>query len=459
MKPTAPALDAMRRDARRIFAAALAAADPEEAVRRAIRREGAVLRLDQKDYNLGEYERLLVVGAGKAAAPMARALEGILGGRIDDGMIVVKDGHGLPLKRIRLVEAGHPLPDRRGVAATEELLGLAGSAGERDLLICLITGGGSALLVAPAEGIGLADKQSATRLLLGSGATIHEFNTVRKHLSRVKGGRLAQAAFPAEVLTLILSDVVGDDLDVIASGPTAADASTFADAIAILKRRRVWKDAPASVRGHLERGAAGEIPETPKPADPLFARVAHRLVASNLRSLRAAAAAAEEAGYRPLILTSALEGEAREAARGFAAIAKEIRSSAHPLAPPACILAGGETTVTLKGTGRGGRSQEFALSGAIALEGLEGVVLLAAGTDGTDGTTEAAGALADGETAVRAAEHGIDLRDHLERNDAYNAFRPLGDLVVTGPTRTNVMDVYLILVAAAGPASARGPQP
>lgn len=447
MKRPQRSLRRLGTEARRIFAAALEAADPETAVRRHLRVEGAALFLGDRRYDLDRCRRLVVVGAGKAAAPMARALETLLGDRIDEGLIVVKDGHGLPLRRIRTVEAGHPVPDGRGVAATQAILALAAAAGPEDLLLCLLTGGGSALLVAPAEGIGLEEKQAVTRLMLGSGATIHEMNTVRKHLSAVKGGGLARTAFPAATLSLILSDVVGDDLDVIASGPTVPDASTFAQAVAILKRRGIWERAPAAVRERLRQGAAGEIPETPKPGDPAFAAAAHGLVATNRQSLAAAARQAEALGYRSLILTSTLEGEAREAARLFAAVAREVRATGHPLPPPVCILAGGETTVTLRGAGRGGRCQEFALAGAIALAGIEGVVLLVGGTDGTDGPTDAAGAVVDGETAAAATRAGIDLRERLAENDAYRALEPLGALLFTGPTRTNVMDIAVLLVS------------
>jgi hydroxypyruvate reductase len=448
-------MSALRADARRIFEAALAAVDPEEAVRRHLRLEGRRLRAGSSTYDLDACERVLVAGAGKAAAPMALALERLLEGRIDGGLIVVKDGHGLPLERIRVVEAGHPVPDARGVRGTEEILKLLESAGGRDLVLFLVTGGGSALLAAPAQGIRLSEKQEATRRLLACGATIHEINAIRKHLSRAKGGQLARAAHPAAVLSLVLSDVIGDDLDVIGSGPTVPDTSTFGDTLEILRRYGILNRVPDGVRAHLERGAAGLLPETPKPGDPVFGRCSELLVGTNLRALSAAAAAAERLGYRSLILSSRLEGEAREVARAFAAVGREVLGSRHPVPPPACILAGGETTVTLRGGGRGGRNQEFALAGAIALEGVEGVVLLAGGTDGTDGPTDAAGALADGSTAERARRLGLDPLERLRENDAYHFFRPLDGLIMTGPTRTNVMDVYMLLVddrpSGAGP--------
>jgi hydroxypyruvate reductase len=379
---------------------------------------------------------------------MAKALEDLLGDRITAGILVVKDGHGLPLKKIRIQEAGHPVPDERGVAGTLEILKLLEGAGERDLVICLISGGGSALLIAPSEGIRLADKQAATKNLLACGATIHEINTIRKHLSRAKGGQLARAAHPARVLSLILSDVVGDDLDVIGSGPTVPDHSVFQDAIDILQRYEIWDRTPGSVRDRLSQGAGGILAETPKPGDPAFQYGAQVLVGSCLRALDAAGQTAAGLGYSPLILSSKVEGEAREVAKAFAAIGKEILSSHHPLKPPACLLMGGETTVTLQGEGRGGRNQEFVLAGAIALDGTERIVFLAGGTDGTDGPTDAAGAIADGLTIARAKALGLNPFAFLKRSDSYHFFSSLNDLIMTGPTRTNVMDVYMILVGA-----------
>lgn len=431
-----------------IFQSALAAVDPEEAVRRHLRIDGETLSLEGRRYDLGACERILVVGAGKAVAPMAKALEDMLGDRIDSGVLVVKDGHGLPLKKIHVREASHPVPDERGVAGTLEILRLLDGAGPRDLVLCLISGGGSALLIAPAEGITLPDKQATTRSLLACGATIHEINTIRKHLSRAKGGQLARAAHPAGVLSLILSDVVGDDLDVIGSGPTVPDRSSFEDTMEIFKRYEIWDRIPAPVRDRVAQGVKGALPETPKPGDPAFDGCAQVLVGSCLRALTAAAESAERLGYRSLILSSKVEGEAREVAKAFAAIGKEVLSSDHPLKPPACILTGGETTVTLQGDGRGGRNQEFVLAGALALDGTDRVVVLAGGTDGTDGPTDAAGALADGLSIRRAKALGMDPHAFLKRSDSYHFFKPLDDLIVTGPTRTNVMDVYMLLVGA-----------
>ena len=442
-------LTKMRKHARQIFQAGLQAVDPVEAIHRHVTLNDDVLGISDRQFNLKDYDRILVVGAGKATAPMAKAVEDLLGNHISDGVIVVKDGHGLPLKKIKVHEGSHPVPDARGVKGTEGILSLVETAGKRDLVICLISGGGSALLIAPVHDISLEDKQNATKLLLACGATIHEFNTVRKHLSRAKGGRLAQIAYPATIISLILSDVVGDDLDVIASGPTVPDSSTFKDAEQILKDYGIWDQLAPAVRDHLAKGSSGQIEDTPKSDNAAFQRCSQVLVGTNLQALTAAGRQAQRFGYHPLILSSKVEGEAREVAKFYTAIAKEALSSENPLKPPLCVLAGGETTVTLTGEGRGGRNQEFALAAALAIAGLNDVVVLSGGTDGTDGPTDAAGAIADGTTVARALEKGLDPKDFLKRNDSYNLFQNLQDLLITGPTRTNVMDMYLLLVGSA----------
>jgi len=441
-------LTKMRQHAMQIFQAGVQAVDPVEAIMGHVTLKDKALIISGRQFNLKDYDRILVIGAGKAVAPMAKAVEDLLGNRISDGVIVVKDEHGLPLKKIKICEASHPVPDERGVQGTEEILSLVETAGKRDLIICLISGGGSALLIAPAGDISLEDKQNATKLLLACGATIHEFNTVRKHLSRAKGGRLAQMAYPATVTSLILSDVVGDDLDVIASGPTVPDASTFHDAEQILKDYGIWDRLAPTVRNHLEKGASGQIEDTPKSDNAVFQKCSQVLVGTNLQALKAAGAEARKLGYRPLILSSKVEGEAREVARFYTAIAREALSSGNPLKPPACVLAGGETTVTLTGEGRGGRNQEFALAAALTIAGLDNVVVLSGGTDGTDGPTDAAGAIADGTTLARALEKGLDPKDFLRRNDSYSLFQHLEDLLMTGPTRTNVMDIYMMLLGS-----------
>lgn len=407
---------------------------------------GPLLRRSLDSVDSSRHRRILVVGAGKASGAMARALEDVLGNRISAGLVVVKDGYTVPTRKIKLVEAGHPIPDERGLRAVGEILALARSAGAEDLLIVLVSGGGSALTPCPAPPITLEEKQVVTRLLLRAGANIQELNAVRKHCSLFKGGRLAQAAAPASVLSLILSDVIGDPLDAIASGPTAPDQTTFGDALAILDRFGLRSKAPRAVVEHLERGVRGEIPETPKVGDPLFRRVENRLIGSNALVVRAAMQAAEALGFHAHLLTRSLEGEAREVAKGFATRALAVRTSGSPVSPPACLIAGGETTVTVRGTGLGGRCQEFALAAALALQGMEDVMVLAAGTDGSDGPTDAAGAIVDGETVGRGERRNLDARASLEANDSHRFFLTLGDLITTGPTNTNLLDLYLLLI-------------
>ena len=421
----------LRRQALTIFRAALAAADPVDAVLRHLRSR-----------NFSRYRHVYVVGAGKAGASMALAAERALGRRITAGLVNVKYGSTAKLRRIELNPCGHPLPDEAGAAGSTRIAEMAAQAGEGDLVLCLISGGASALLPLPAHPITLVEKQATTQLLLACGATIHEFNCVRKHLSRIKGGQLARLAAPAAVESLLLSDVIGDDLDVIGSGPTAPDASTFGDALAILRKFDLVNRVPASVRERLERGAAGELPETPKAGDPLFRGVRNVLVGNNRLALDAAAKCARGLGFRTLVLSSEIQGETREIARMHSAIAREIVSTSRPVKPPACIVTGGETTVTLRGDGLGGRNQEFVLAAALEIAGLRNVVVLSAGTDGSDGPTDAAGAIADGDTLRRNPA----ARGYLDRNDSYRYFQSLDDLVITGPTHTNVMDVRVILV-------------
>jgi hydroxypyruvate reductase len=423
----------LRRHARAIFRAALDAADPAAAVARHLSR-----------LNFDRYRHIYVLGAGKAGASMAQAAERVLGKRITAGLINVKYGHTARLRRIELNECGHPVPDSAGAAGAARIAALAESAGSGDLVLCLISGGASALLPLPAEAITLEEKQTTTRELLACGANIHEINALRKHISRIKGGQLARIAAPAAVESLLLSDVIGDNLDVIGSGPTAPDASTFADVAAILARFGIRERIPASVRERIDLGLCRAIPETPKPGDPLFARVRNTVIGSNRLALDAAARAAKELGYRTLILSSEIQGETRDVARMHAAIAREIVHTGRPVRPPACIITGGETTVRLRGKGLGGRNQEFALAAAIDIAGLDSVAIFSAGTDGTDGPTDAAGAIADGRTLARK----IDAQLYLDANDSYHYFESLGDLVKTGPTNTNVMDVHLILVGA-----------
>ena len=424
----------LRESARAVFDAALGAGDVGPLVRRAL----AEVRLPAG--------RVLVVGAGKASGAMAAAAEAVLGERIVDGVVAVKDGHLAPTRRVRLLEAGHPVPDARGAAAARAIHDLARTATADDLLLVLISGGGSALTPAPAPPITLEEKQALTRLLLRAGATINQLNAVRKHCSVLKGGQLARAAGQARVHALLLSDVIGDPLDVIASGPTAPDASTFAEALDILERFGITEEVAASIRRRLVDGQAGVVPETPKPGDPLFDRVTNVVIGNNTLVVEAAMERARALGFTPHLLTRTLEGEAREVASRFVAMAREIRAGGGPVRPPCCLIAGGETTVTVRGQGSGGRCQELALAAALELTALPDVVILAAGTDGSDGPTSAAGALVDGESAVKARALGLDLAARLADNDANPVLAALGDLVVTGPSNTNLLDLYLVLV-------------
>ncbi len=495
----------MREQLMTIFRAGLAAADPAAAVHRHLRRDGERLRAGGWEIDLAKIRRVILVGAGKASARMGAAVEEILGDRVGRGWINVKASappcagpcegslspsqgsspRGKPCEglnepsqgfshpapqRVPIHEAGHPVPDEAGVAGARRIAELLQQAGPDDLVIFCISGGGSALLPLPAEGLTLADKQRVTQSLLRCGAKIQEINVVRKHLSGIKGGQAARLAAPARVLSLILSDVIGDPLDIIASGPTAPDSSTFAQALEIVSRYGIEKELPPNVLARLRDGAAGRIRETPKPGDPLFDRVENLIIANNAASVAACAECARGLGYAPRILSAATEGEARDVAREQAKLARAMlgeekgsdtfsaaqKRSQTPfpgpalsaIRAPACLISGGETTVTLRGRGRGGRNQEFALAAAMAIEGAQGIAFLAAGTDGTDGPTDAAGAFADGETLRLAREKGRRAADCLAANDSYRFFDAVGGLVKTGPTGTNVMDLYLWLIAA-----------
>jgi hydroxypyruvate reductase len=424
-----------------IWRSALGAAAVDPLIRSALRLNGDSLACGSLTVDLARVQRLIVLGCGKAGAAMTRAVEAILGDRIAEGFVVVKDGHTLPTRTVELAEAGHPVPDRRGEAAARRILSLAESAGPGDLVLLLVSGGGSALMPAPAPPVTLEEKQDVTRRLLGAGATIGELNAVRKHLSLLKGGQLARAAAPARVVTLLLSDVIGDPLDVIASGPTAPDPTTFADALDVLTRRGVLEAVAPSVRQRLRSGARGELHDTPKPGDPLFSDVTHVVVGNNRLVVDTAARTAERLGYRPRVATASLEGEARR-------VAVELVEQARSLRSPACLIAGGETTVTVRGSGRGGRCQELALAAALELGDDEERVVLAAGTDGTDGPTDAAGAVVDAGTVARGRAAGLDPHRALSDNDANTFLGGCGDLIVTGPTNTNLLDLYIVVSAA-----------
>src|SRR5579885_2676484 len=416
---------------RSLFDAALAAADPQLALAEHI--PAAVTG------------RTVVTGAGKAAAAMAQAFAARWPGPLE-GLVLTRYGHALPCERIEICEGGHPVPDAAGERAARRMIELAHQLGPDDQLVFLASGGGSALLTLPAPGLSLADKQAVTRALLRSGASIGEINTVRKHLSAIKGGRLAAAAAPAQIVTLAISDVPGDDPAVIASGPTVPDPTTFADARAVLARYRISE--PAAVLAHLE--AAQD--ETPKPGDPAFAGARYTLIASPHQALAAAADAASARGITPVVLSDRIEGESGEIAKMHAALALQLRAGRFRIGDqavrlPAVLLSGGETTVTVRGDGRGGRNGEFLLALAAALDGAPGIAAIACDTDGIDGTEDNAGAIILPDSAARAAGQGVSLKEALARNDAYGFFAALGDLVVTGPTLTNVNDFRAILVA------------
>ncbi len=452
MKTTSHAIDATgrRRDALTIFQSAVDAADPERCVHAAVQLDDDELHVAGADspYDLSTFSRICIVGAGKATPAMAAAVEDILGDRIAVGAINTKYGHAdSRLRRISTTECGHPIPDEAGVEGTAEMVQLLKDSDEDSLVICLFSGGGSALMPAPVEGISLAEKQETTQQLLACGATIDEINTIRKHLSLVKGGRTARLAAPATAISLVISDVIGDRLDTIASGPLYPDQTTYGDCLEIFTRFGLLERLPPKVLDYMKAGDRGDEPETAGPDDPSFARCANYVVGNISLSIDAARRSAAELGYEPLILSSRIAGETREVAAVHTAIAQEAVESGRPAGAPACIISGGETTVTLKGSGKGGRNQEFALAAAIELDGWDGITGLSGGTDGTDGPTDAAGAISDGGTVARAAALGMDAAGYLDDNDSYHFFSALDDLVITGPTGTNVMDLRLFLIS------------
>lgn len=440
-------LSKLRDDARGIFFAGVKSADPFAAVTKAVQRRNNRLHVEKRTYDLSGFDNISIAGCGKAAARMALALETLLGDRLSRGIVIVKYGHQLALEKIQVLEAGHPIPDQSGLDGAHQVIELARSSGERDLLFLLLSGGGSALLPCPAEGLTLADKQRTTEILLKSGAAIQEINAVRKHISRIKGGRFAQLAAPSQMISLILSDVVNDSLEAIASGPTVADPSTYGDCLRIIKHYNIRRQIPAAVVELLERGARGEIDETPKASDPIFQRVHNVIVGSNRLALAAAWERAEALGYHASIASNSIEGESRVVAKSHAAQIKQIIQAKEPVARPACFISGGETTVTVRGDGLGGRNQEFALATAIEIDGLDDVVVISAASDGTDGPTDAAGGIVDGATIARARAKDLDATMFLARNDAYHFLRATGDLFITGPTLTNVMDLQITLIA------------
>jgi glycerate 2-kinase len=441
----------LRTIAKNLFSKAVSAVDPYHRLKEILTLEKdrlyvAVSEETVREFNLKDFDQIYLVGAGKASAPMAQAIEEIFGDRITRGLIVTKYGHSLPLKATETMESGHPIPDQKGLDGARKMIRLLKDSSPRDLIIFLLSGGGSALLPMPADGILLEEKQEVTQLLLDCGADIKEINAIRKHISQIKGGRLAQLAYPSTLLGFILSDVVGDPLDAIGSGPTVPDTSTFDEAWEILRKYDLLNEIAPSIQNHLRLGKEGKVKETPKPGDAVFGKVHTFLIGSNLIALEAAARESRSLGFNTLILSSSIVGETKDAAHFHTAIAREIVQTGNPIPKPACVISGGETTVTIRGDGKGGRNQEFVLAGSMEISGLEKVVLLSGGTDGTDGPTDAAGAIADTLTGARATALGLSSKAHLQNNNAYPFFKSLGDLLMTGPTRTNVMDVRILLV-------------
>jgi glycerate 2-kinase len=428
-----------------IFHAAVQSVNPYDAVAR---------HVDEitSTFKNGKYQRMCVLAFGKAAPAMARALIESVGEIVTDGIIITKDGHTdatLETRGMQVFEAAHPVPDERGVRATLQSLRLLEKIDERTCLICLISGGGSALLVAPCPGLSLDDKQKTTELLLKCGADIHEMNAVRKHISRVKGGRLAAITYPARIESFILSDVLGDRLDVIASGPTAPDNTTYADALGVIEKYRIVEKMPSAVLHLLKSGAQGLIPETPKPGDPIFDMVRNRIVGNNKMAINAAREKAEQLGFEVMVINEGVRGEAREVGRELARRAIEIRDASCRDAEkgrPVCMISGGETTVTVRGRGRGGRNMELALAFAIEANGQSGITFLSAGTDGGDGPTDAAGAIVDGYSIAAGRSAGMDPMKFLQNNDSYSYFKKTDELLITGPTGTNVMDLQIVLL-------------
>ncbi|MCK4224839.1 MAG: glycerate kinase [candidate division Zixibacteria bacterium] len=436
----------LRRDALSILRFCIKACDPFHAIRKRIKLKQGKLWVDHLSYDLKSFQRILIIGAGKASARMTFVLEEILGEKISSGIVITKRGYLVPLNKVELVEGGHPLPDKSGWQGTRRIARLLSRTTADDLIIFLLSGGGSSLLVSPVPGIGLRDKIGLTDQLLRCGADIKEINTIRKHISQVKGGKIAQLAQPAKVLTLILSDVIGDKIEFIASGPTAPDSTTFSGCLKIIQKYELADKIPPSIYLHLKKGEQGKIEETPKPGDRIFKRVRNVIIGSNRIALQAAKRKAEALGYNTLVLPRPVAGDTTRAALRHVDLVRQIKTQKNPVSPPACVISGGETTVKIKGKGLGGRNQEFALVSAMGIDGMKDVVFLSAGTDGTDGPTDAAGAICDGDTIKRALKKGMDPTRYLKENDSYHFFGKLGDLIITGPTHTNVMDIHLILI-------------
>ncbi len=438
----------LRRDALDILASALDAVDPKQAIYDKVNVESGKLSVPGKTYDLKRFKRVFLVGGGKAGGPMAEAVKHLLEDRLTCGVVNIlkgtEDKYHAP--QVKFVGASHPVPDEAGARGVDEMISMVTGLTRMDLVIVIISGGGSALMPSPAAGMALDDLQAVTGKLLKRGATINDLNAVRKHLDSFKGGQLAKRCQPAEVLSLILSDVIGDPLDTIASGPTAPDSTTWADAKDVLVRYDSWEDAPEAIRRRIESGLAGEIPDTPKADDPVFTKTQNVLVANNSYAAEAAAKKATELGYNSMVLSTMIEGEARHVGGVYAGIAREIAGKGRPIGAPAAIIVGGETTVDVKGSGKGGRNQEVALGAAKRIARTPCLVASLA-TDGLDGPTDSAGAIVDGATSGRIDGLNLSIDKTLRSNDAYHLFERTGDLILTGPTGTNVNDLAIILVA------------
>jgi glycerate-2-kinase len=435
-------LQVLRTDAIDILEKAVAAVEPKKALKKVLKIEKEILDVGKLNFNIDKFAKIKVIGGGKASGAMAEAIEEILGDRISEGKVNVN----YDLKKIKLVGASHPIPGEDGVKGVTKMLKILENTQKDELVIVLISGGGSALMPCPVEGIPLQDFKKITESLLLNGATINELNAVRKHISAIKGGQLAKRAYPSTIISFILSDVIGDPLDTIASGPTAPDHTTFHDAVRILKNRKIWKETPKSIQIHLEKGKRQEVEETPKNGDKVFDRVHNILIGSNLVASLAAVKRSKELGYNSMLLSTRVEGEAREVGIALAGITKEITITGNPVISPGAIIVGGETTVTVTGNGRGGRNMELALGAMSKISGMN-AVLVALATDGIDGPTESAGAIVDGYSLLKAENIGLNAEEFLNRNDSFTFFDQVNDTLKTGPTGTNVNDLTVILVA------------
>lgn len=429
-----------------ILSSAMSAVDPAVAVKHILIRQGKRLLVAGKSYDLSRLNHIWLIGVGKAGVPMAQSVVEVLGDRLSGGIVIVKEGFAmgsLP-EHVTLLEAGHPIPDQRGQAGAQQIECLLQPLQPDDLVLCLISGGGSALLPHPVIGVSLPDLQLLSQYLLDCGASVNEINTLRKHVDQFKGGQLVRFASPARVVSLILSDVVGNPLDIIASGLTVPDPSTYLDSFNILQKYSLVDRVPPSIIAHLQKGMQGEIPDTPKPGDALFNRVQNEIVGSNIIACQAACKKAQELGFNTQILTTYLQGEARQAGGFLASVIRQISDTGQPISRPACIIVGGETTVTIKGSGKGGRNLELALAAAIDLVGLPDVALITLATDGNDGPTDAAGAIVNGDTFHRAEQLGLNPLLFINNNDSYPFFESLNELIKTGPTQTNVNDLAFL---------------